>query len=379
MVYTKYSIIMGLLWFTLAIGVGSRMLFASRRYSGTVVLAAFVLGALRALFPAELMAGIVINDWVVYPLLQRLWTWEPTPGVSLLRTLGWLWLLGTIVSLGLLAFRYGLLFQSRRRAVPVREDEAIFDLCRRAAERTRYEGTIHLALTRDCDSPVQVGFTELWILLPAKALELPQEGLVGVMCHEICHFRSRDLWIKLGLLILRSLLWWNPLVYPFVRNVEQLMELRCDEKVCGSLSEGEKVDYLSTLTSILRGVERKPALTPMGYVGIQRGRYLRQRFREILKPRAPVSKRGNAAALMLCAVVFLGSYFVTVQPASLPGASELESVTEDGGTAGSFFILHNPDGTYDLYRNGSFAGSVAQGNLGKLPYSSYPIFELSKQ
>lgn len=379
MVYTKYSVIMGLAWFALAIGAGSGMLFAGRRYAKTVIFTAFVLGAVRALFPAEFMSGIVVNDWVIYPLLQRLWAWEPIPGVSLLRTLAGLWLLGAVVSLGLLAFRYGLLFRARRRATPVRADEAVYDLCRRAAERTRYEGTIHLGLTRDCDSPVQAGFTELWILLPAKALDLPQEGLVGVMCHEIYHFRSRDLWKKLGLLILRSCLWWNPLVYLFARNVEQLMELRCDERVCGSLDEIEKVEYLSNLTKILRGTEKKPALTPMGYVGIQKGRYLRQRFQEILKPRVPVSRLGNVAALALCVLVFFGSYFVTVQPASLPGEAELDSVMEDGSTVGSYFILHASDGTYELYDlNGSFVGRVSPGDLDRAPYSSYPIFELSK-
>lgn len=377
MLYSKYSVIMGLIWFTLASAAGSWMLFAKRKYSRVVIFMIFVLGALRMLLPAEFMSSLIVNDWMLYPLLQRLWTWEPAPGVTLLQTLSGLWLIGAVISLSLLAYRYGLLFRARRNAVPVQEDDRIYAMCRKAARLTNFDGTIHLAMTQDCDTPVQAGFTELWILLPAGARDLSESGLVGVMCHEIFHFRRRDLWKKLALLIVRSILWWNPLVYLFARNVEQLMELHCDENVCRELNEWEKLDYLTALTKILRGVGKEPALTPMGYVGIQKKQYLRQRFNELLKPRAPVSRRENVIAALLCILVFCGSYFFTVQPASLPTDTELGSVMDDSNAANISFILHYPDGVYELYEGGVFAGEISRGNLEKMPYSSYPVYEVS--
>ena len=64
-------------------------------------------------------------------------------------------------------------------------------------------------------------------MIPAGKKYSDQE-LYCALLHELFHFYHRDAWIKLLVQLLCSLLWWNPLMYLFQRDVTQTLELHCD-------------------------------------------------------------------------------------------------------------------------------------------------------
>ena len=85
--------------------------------------------------------------------------------------------------------------------------------------------------------------------------------------HELCHFLSRDLWIKVGFQVIGCVLWWNPVMPLLKRNVEQLLELRCDQKVCRRLSAEKQLSYMETLSVLMKLGSTGVAQVYMGYLG----------------------------------------------------------------------------------------------------------------
>ncbi|MBE6968191.1 MAG: M56 family metallopeptidase [Ruminococcaceae bacterium] len=78
-------------------------------------------------------------------------------------------------------------------------------------------------------------------------LELSEEDWKYVLQHEIQHIAAHDQQIKLFFLFLRSLFWWNPVSQLFIKELDAILELRCDDQVCAKLSEDEQVSYFGAM------------------------------------------------------------------------------------------------------------------------------------
>lgn len=63
------------------------------------------------------------------------------------------------------------------------------------------------------------------------------QALYFILKHELIHYKQKDLWYKLLLLMAQVIHWFNPLVYIMVEQAEQDLEARCDLKVVGKESK----------------------------------------------------------------------------------------------------------------------------------------------
>ena len=112
--------------------------------------------------------------------------------------------------------------------------------------------------------------------------DLTPEELSAVFRHELVHYRRRDLWMKLILLLDLSVFWWNPLVWLFVRYTQAEMELACDEAVLRDLDGNQRCAYGQTILSVMRENTRPPIGVSVGF---SKRSDLVRRFRELLDPR----------------------------------------------------------------------------------------------
>ena len=243
MIVTKYSLMMGMVWFTCVTFLGSCLLSKEKGRTFQIVALVFLLGAARALLPVEILHGHVVQCWNLYPQVRDLWNLELLPGLTVLEALAQVWAVGATVFLVGLAAQIWRLHQIRLKALPLPEGDPVMAICRAAAQRMGYEGALHLVTNAQCDRLVMIGFRSPWILLPGDAAKLSEEELFGALCHEICHFQRRDMWRKIGFLSLRCLFWWNPAAYLMARKGEHLMELECDRLVCQHLSSAEQLRH----------------------------------------------------------------------------------------------------------------------------------------
>jgi len=92
-------------------------------------------------------------------------------------------------------------------------------------------------------------------LLSPKLL-LPEDGLapdamVSVFLHELSHYRRRDLWYKLLLLLANALHWFNPLIWLMRAAADRDLEQSCDELVLRVLSPEERDLYAHAILSAI--------------------------------------------------------------------------------------------------------------------------------
>lgn len=112
-------------------------------------------------------------------------------------------------------------------------------------EYVQMSGRLKVYLSKTAETPMQVGVLRPMIVLPKRHYEA--EELELILAHETVHWRRRDLVIKWLMLAVRSLHWFNPVVYFISRDLDRSCEMSCDEAVCRSLDEDGRVRYGETL------------------------------------------------------------------------------------------------------------------------------------
>lgn len=145
-------------------------------------------------------------------------SWE----VTILGLLLTVWLVGSVVSLLLFFVRVRLALKSLRKdiAPPSPEEQEILDQVRREFGKPSPVKLYRAMVT----SPLTFGYFRPTILIPQGKIYSDDE-LYCVFLHELTHYHHKDAWIKLVVQILCCLLWWNPLVYVFQKDVEQTVEI----------------------------------------------------------------------------------------------------------------------------------------------------------
>lgn len=98
-------------------------------------------------------------------------------------------------------------------------------------------------------SPLTVGYLKPIILLPVAALSnLTAQQVEAILLHELSHIRRYDYLVNLMMSLFSTLLYFNPFVKLFMRNIEAERENCCDQLV---LQFGyDKLGYASALLTL---------------------------------------------------------------------------------------------------------------------------------
>ena len=102
-------------------------------------------------------------------------------------------------------------------------------------------GDVRLLASPLAQSPMLVGFFRPTILLPSE--QVPDSDARFILAHELTHFRRKDLWKKLLVLMVRCIHWFNPIVYLLNRDFSRWLETSCDEQVVSSLDRDQRKEY----------------------------------------------------------------------------------------------------------------------------------------
>ena len=371
---SPYSIVMAMIWFTLASMIGHFILRRAEKCGLAFIGMIFLLTTIRIFAPLDIAGSIIIRSQVIYPTVQN-WMRYPIAGsVTVGGCLILLWIAGA-------AFQFvGLLLDWKRQRkfrnkAMLQEGNGRLDmLFQKVADEFGHHGPFCLAVGENVTSVYQAGFLHPYILLPAQIELFSDEDICNMFRHELCHFLSRDLWIKAGFQVIGCVLWWNPVMPVLKRSVEQLLELRCDRKVCRQLSEEKQLSYMTTLSALVKHGSASVAQVYMGYLGQDNDTDIMQRFRMLLlgKPRT-VERCRQIISCVLCLVLFIASYCVILQPWGEPDASSFESVgtTNVGSELG--YILCKSDGTLELYCEDEFVCTLTDAALNTEPFNEMLI------
>lgn len=78
---------------------------------------------------------------------------------------------------------------------------------------------------------------------------MSENALRHALLHELVHYRRRDLWLNALLLLVKSLYWFNPLMWWMEKLAIRDTELACDEEVLRLLPPEEHALYGETVLS----------------------------------------------------------------------------------------------------------------------------------
>ena len=195
----------------------------------------------------------------------------------------------------------GCLIGNRRLSRGLRtapdETDALYH---RLAEKLGVSSAPPLYVSRKVDSPMLCGFLKPKIILPE--LRLSDNSLVGILAHELIHYRRKDLWMKLAGVIASSSYWYNPLMRFAVRQMSDAMELACDEELLSGMDSDARRSYGRVLLEIMKSC--RPSSNELNTHFNPRKNSVKERFVNIMNGYG--KKRGIgviALALALCLTV----------------------------------------------------------------------------
>lgn len=371
-----YSVVMAVIWFTLATLIGSYTLHRASKHGLFLVTAILLLSVLRIFLPVDWDHSMVIRSVRLYPFLQNAMRAELVGEITVGACLIVFWTLGACACL-ILLLRKLLLQRKFRKAAQYQEIDAdLLNLLHEVSREAGYGGPVAVAVSTKATTAYQAGFIRPYIVLPRTIDTFSSEDIRNMLRHELCHFLGGDLWIKAGLQMMACILWWNPAVILLCRNAEQMLELRCDRRVCASLTAEEQVSYLGTLLRLLSDERSEAFKVSMEYSGSAEEAEILQRFQMILQGKTQArSNLKTAMGCLLCATLFVASYLVILQP-WVP-SPEINEIDAGFGTVDidleTSYIVCESDGILKFYCNGIYYGEVNEGTLEKDPFNQLPI------
>lgn len=368
-----FSVLMSILLFTAISSISS--LFLSRTRSNHLWIIALILGLsfVRCLIPIEITGTFTINCWEIYPDLFSFVQRELFHDITVGHILCAIWLLGSFIVLIKQAFEIvNQLHLSRRKDI-VPADPYIQSLAETAAKAINCQKEIELYTVPELSSAAMIGFIKPVILIPDHILNFNDHEIEHILRHEISHYKGGDIWIRLLIQLLVIILWWNPAVYLLRQSVIQLLELRCDELSCRTLTEENRTEYTSVLIKSLKAVVNKPKTTFVsGFAGSYYRSFTRQRIKLLLTP--PPARPALWKVLLTastCVLLFLGSYTVIFQPAYAP--------PEEPGyflpTPENSWLIPLGNGEYEVWIDGSYFMTVPSEILTSDPFNQLPIYK----
>jgi TonB family protein len=175
-----------------------------------------------------------------------------------------------------------------------------------------------IATSDEVPGPVTFGFFRPIVLLPARWADNE-----SVLCHELIHVRRGDWLFMAAEELLRAVLWFHPLVWYAIAQIQLAREEVVDREVVNLTQSREQ--YLETLLAIAAarsGLDLAPA--PL----FLKKRHLRNRVASLLKE-VRMSKVRLSTSLAGFLALTLAAGWVMVRAFPLQAASALEAAQDD--------------------------------------------------
>lgn len=227
---------------------------------------------------------------------------QPVPSrtVTAMELMGWCWAAGTLLFLLWQGVSY-LLLRKLRCSSRLVTEEKILALLEKETAAVGLQKVLPI-YTAEIGSPMIVGAAKPVLLLPE--ISFTEEQLSLVFRHELTHYRRRDIWYKLLLMLANAVHWFNPMVWLMVRAADRDLELSCDEAVVNGKNEEYREEYGRCLLAVVRaGMNRRTLFTTNFYSG---KKTLKNRLSTILDM-TPKSRGTLAFIALLLAAAVAGS------------------------------------------------------------------------
>lgn len=310
----------------------------------------FCLG--RMFFSVELPFTVVVN---APSLMNPVFDFQETDismlgrSISISEVLLILWAVGAIFLLTRFFVRY---YRGKREVdkIPKQENQAIQEVLNELQREHTRHYQIQVLCCPGLSTPCGIGLLRRQILLPSQ--EYTEEELFHILRHELQHFQTHDLLVKWMIRVFQCLFWWNPLVYLLGKDLDQVLEIKCDLSVIKGYSRKETAAYMRTIKNQLERSMDREKVAPVGSVALV-GNFamsnVEERFSYIVKSLKPNKWKelSKPVFTVLFLALIIGSYSIVLQsnfqePEVDENGNHIDYMTQD-----DIRIRKLKDGTYE--------------------------------
>lgn len=119
-------------------------------------------------------------------------------------------------------------------------DKIMVDLCRQMNIKN-----VSYRISENIQTPMTIGILNKKIILSKEILENREYELI--LKHELFHIKNKDIEYKFLLLILNCIYWFNPIIYMVTNQINEILELNCDEYVLQGKEQACRIEYAEIL------------------------------------------------------------------------------------------------------------------------------------
>lgn len=379
MTISVFSVIMSIVCSSIILFAACFLVSHSGRVRWGLIFLILLLGFARLVLPVEIRVAKEIRANRIYPEMMAFSKKEWIAGMTVGDLLLLIWGLGLFVLFLRFLRDVKVIREITARAIPAIKGDRLYDVCEKAMAELGYSGSVRVAVTRELETAVSVGFWAPSILIPKEMLEFDDLELGGVLKHEVTHFLRGDIGKQRLLNFVQCLFWWNPVVHYLKKCMERMMELECDERACQGMDEEARKAYLRAITKVLRMGGGKGPMLGMGYWKNTPASFLKRRFDEVLHPVVRYSNPLTYFLAVVSLLLFCLSYSFIVQPGFWPGEAERSQYSmasyDEERKIPTEFLVKLPDGTY-MYISGMLGDKIlTESEIQKAPYADLPIYD----
>ncbi len=209
-----------------------------------------------------------------------------------------LWLGGVVLAIFIKLFCYVAYLNRLKQRSSVVQGERINEVLREASDRLGIRKDLRLYRSGDIQTPLLMGMLRPAIYLPEHDWAEEQQKMI--LQHELCHYKSHDLVIRLFLLAVTAMHWFNPVVYLVGRELKASLEEACDAAVLEQSSPETRRLYGKTVLETAYCQQEKLPLMTAPFAA--RHSRLKERCQRILTGDGALC-RGRGLILGACSLV----------------------------------------------------------------------------
>ena len=215
---------------------------------------------------------------------------------------------------------------------------------------------IKIYYSSEVEVPFLHGLFKGSIIMPK--MNFADEELLSIIAHEWEHFKCGHMLIIILSNIVTCIMWWNPLVYFWKKNVLLALELYCDYNAITKNDGKNARAYVCGIAKVCSNGNPTESCADAQVSLINQECELETRLRVMLNYEKPTKREKimNAAVCMVMILIFAASYmFGVTRIGRLPQNVDLEGA---GDYESSFiaqseeYLQENADGTFSLWVDG---------------------------
>ena len=261
-----------------------------------------------------------------------------------------IWLLGTTILALYFIFSYIWIYRDMAQRSVKCNDEKMLSVLQVTATKYGINKQPRLYLLKGTDaSPFTIGLFHKSIFLPDR--EYLQKDLQYILAHELVHCKERDTTIKILAILVNIIHWFNPFVWLMRRNLEQDIELNCDEIVLNKKTLEERKEYSEIIMSCIQVNRTRKLHFSSGYVN--NTKFIKRRFQNIYNNKN--KKHGYVFCICLVAFVIIGGSMIEIKqslvmpfltPIPIDSGIEIRTDIDGDGKSERVYVRDNISGTY---------------------------------